>query len=64
MWHTKRQESMGHSQEKLISRNCPQESFGLLEKGFKLTIFILLKELKEAKGKKSHQIENMNTEKL
>lgn len=47
MWHTKRQESMGHSQEKLISRNCPQESFGLLEKGFKLTIFILLKELKE-----------------
>ena len=47
MWHTKRQESMGCSREKLISRNCPQESFGLLEKDFKLTIFILLKELKE-----------------
>ena len=26
MWHLKRQESMGHSWEKLISRNCPQES--------------------------------------
>lgn len=26
MWHTKRQESKGHLWEKLISKNCPQES--------------------------------------